>query len=214
MAYDNLIHTLGSGWFPFCGHKEKPQAIGPFTDYPVAVSLEEAMGWFWKVKDWDISITYQIDERGGNNKRAYTTQTTPFITTNEAYGSELLSIHGVVCRQTRAGSWSGTGTIMRDNFGNGDFLESSYQVDVGFSFTGFWWSAQDGVIWPKIRVSGWLDSVQAGHPKVQQQLDSSVSFYIGGVSIPVRTYWFPAWVQDTDWTVTGGTQIRLTPVYF
>lgn len=215
-----LIHTRQAGWFPFSLEEisRQPPVRGPFTAYPVGVPLDEAMGWFWRVRTWEVTISHQLDERSGN-KRAYTIGGNPAVTNTYPYETgpnqtTLTRMQDVVCSEARIGIWAGVGRSLRDELGQGEFAEVAYQLLTSLSFTGFYYEPATRLCWPRLRVSGWLDSLQAGHPYVQQQLDPRVSFYLGATAIPVRAYWFPNWVEEPGWTVTGGTQIRFSPVYF
>ena len=54
-----------SGWFPFCLPAGSdvwdgtgfpgPAEVGPGTFYPLGVSLETAMRWYWQVKTWHVA---------------------------------------------------------------------------------------------------------------------------------------------------------------
>lgn len=60
-----VLHLHRSGWFPFCVPPASgiwdgtgfpgPAEVGPGTLYPLGVSLETAMRWYWKAKTWHVA---------------------------------------------------------------------------------------------------------------------------------------------------------------
>lgn len=56
----SLIHASGSGYFPFC-ISEDAGLIGENTFYPIGLTLETAMRWYWKIQTWQLVWEYKED---------------------------------------------------------------------------------------------------------------------------------------------------------
>lgn len=52
-----VLHASYSGWFPFCVTESDGSNVGEGTEYPIAMSLNESMYLYWKVKSWQVNIT-------------------------------------------------------------------------------------------------------------------------------------------------------------
>jgi hypothetical protein len=212
----SILHVKESGWFPFCGLSKEPEN-GPDTDYPVGVPLKKAMEWWWLVKYWKMNILFNLSETSNNNKYSTSYQPSKINTFNGFSYSENTNqtTQTLVCAEMRDFYSEAIGGQVRNDSGedNGEY-EQDYTLDVGFTFFSSFWIDKNKIVWPYIRVSGWLDSKQKGAEKVQQQLDPFVSFIIDGISIPVHVNWSPGWVGDSEWKATGITKIELQPVYF
>jgi len=208
-----MVPLFVENWFPFCGLKDRP-ATGRGTPFPVPVSLRTAMDWYWRVRRWDVQLQHSLDERGDNNKRAYTVGQPVLV--SESIFPEGVD-HPACFSSGRLWSWQFSVESLRDETGSGEF-GAGYSV-LSFSFGLFtedtyWRDPASGLVWPSLVASGWLDSLSPGAPKVQQQLDPQSSFTVAGVRIPVYVHWLPSWEPESGWSATGGTQITLTPDYF
>jgi len=57
-----VLHASHSGHFPFCVPPANSEEIGQYKKYPIAMTKEDAMKAFWRVRTWRISGVELDDE--------------------------------------------------------------------------------------------------------------------------------------------------------
>jgi len=199
-----VLHASGSGYFPFCLTKGTPPSTGKGTDYPISLPLTKYMSWWWKVKTWELTGSSACSETA-NDGDFNNTWTTTSLNQDTTWTGAIPTEENLVCQGDR---------IILDIGFNGNSNKFG-------PFTNNWlvYFYEDAYIngttvYPKMRVFGWYDSLLAGHPKVQAQLDPLSTFRIDDILIPTYIYWFPGEAGSDDWNITGSQSFDLKPKTF
>jgi len=198
-----VLHASKSGYFPFCLTNGTPPSTGRGTDYPISLPLEQYMSWWWQVKTWTLTGSSACNETATppEAEPLINNWTTTSLNQDTDWTGGISSEENLVCRGDR-------------NILNIGFNASNSSTNNWFVY--FYSNAYiDGsTVYPQMRVSGWYDSKDAGDEKVQAQLDPVSTFTIDGILIPTYIYWFPAWTQYDDWSVTGSQSFDLDPATY
>jgi hypothetical protein len=201
-----VLHASGSGYFPFCLTEGTPPETGRGTSYPISLPLEQYMSWWWKVKTWTLTGSSACNERATppDAEELVNDWTTTGLNQDDSWTSSIPSEENLPCQSTRVISPIGfDGVSVGDLAGPftnnwSVFFEANAYID-------------GSTVYPEMNVAGWYDSLSAGDPKVQAQLDPVSTFRIDGVLIPTYINWFPTWTEYDDWSITGSQSFDLEP---
>lgn len=205
-----VLHASGSGYFPFCLTKGVPPETGKGTLYPISLSLTKYMSWWWKVKTWKLTGNSACIETATppEGDPLVNNWSTTGLVQDENWTLSIPSEQNLVCEGVR---------IIRKDEDNGiGFNGNSIQLG---SFTNDWTITfyttvyiSGTTVYPQMYISGpWYNTLFAGHPKVQAQLDPLSTFTIDGVLIPTYINWFPDWVDYSNWSISGSQSFALNP---